>query len=552
MSEIFSLKFIIYPSGISWFHAISPALATIAYLIIALYVLTNGHPHEDAFILFTYSENLAAGNGIRYYEGGPPTEGATDFLWMVMLGTLKYLSIDVAVSAVILNSLGVAIISLIMQKLLWNNEKPFESIFFSVVLSFLLVISPISTASYGGFSTAFYSSIIAILFFIIYTIHSFWLIYLPLVGLFLGLLRPDGVIVGVAASLIGLYYAYKLGFLKIYLYMSLVAFCAGVTYFILRYYYFGYLLPLPLYVKSSDSSSLPGLNEHAYWAISNIYLIGGAGVAFLTVKNKINIIISSIPVALLFVALVFATQSQNIDHRFQAPGTILLFLIFSIFLGNYFFKKKYSIPIIAVVMLFSAAFYSYLGKASASITYLTNNDYINYFPHQLSRFTSDSVKIVLTEAGRMAFWASGEKYDLVGLNTPQFAIKKVTPDDIQALSPDVIFMHTAGTLSIDTSCPDMEPYCEMDFSSIDSARIENRFWGDVDFSVTRGPLVVYEFLRSNDKKYTIYLVRYGLEYSHLYAVKNDGHVDMSSFVGSLENSFDSNFWMSYFQTKKLL
>jgi len=45
--------------------------------------LTLGHPHEDAYILFRYAENLAAGHGIVFNVGGPRAEGATDFLHLL-------------------------------------------------------------------------------------------------------------------------------------------------------------------------------------------------------------------------------------------------------------------------------------------------------------------------------------------------------------------------------------------------------------------------------------------------------------------------------------
>ena len=85
-------------------HAALSGLAAIVYFMIALWVLQTGHLHEDAYILFTYVENLARGEGIVYYAGGPPAEGATDFLWLMILGALRWASVDAGLAAAALNA----------------------------------------------------------------------------------------------------------------------------------------------------------------------------------------------------------------------------------------------------------------------------------------------------------------------------------------------------------------------------------------------------------------------------------------------------------------
>ena len=57
----------------------------ILFLIFNFILISNGHFHEDAYILFIYVENFVNGNGITYYSDGPHIEGATDFLWLMLL-----------------------------------------------------------------------------------------------------------------------------------------------------------------------------------------------------------------------------------------------------------------------------------------------------------------------------------------------------------------------------------------------------------------------------------------------------------------------------------
>ena len=76
--------------------------------------INNAHPHEDAYILFRYVENIVAGHGIAFNVGGPRSEGATDFLWLMLVSGSTALGLDVAVAALILNSIGAALIGTLL------------------------------------------------------------------------------------------------------------------------------------------------------------------------------------------------------------------------------------------------------------------------------------------------------------------------------------------------------------------------------------------------------------------------------------------------------
>ena len=77
------------------------------FFIACSFVLLNGHLHEDAYILFIYAENLANHNFIGYSLGTGRAEGATDFLWMIILSGLVYLGLDIGWAAAILNSVSI-------------------------------------------------------------------------------------------------------------------------------------------------------------------------------------------------------------------------------------------------------------------------------------------------------------------------------------------------------------------------------------------------------------------------------------------------------------
>ena len=69
--------------------------SSLIFFIACSFVLLKGHLHEDAYILFIYAENLANHNFIGYSLGTGRAEGATDFLWMIILSGLVYLGLDI-------------------------------------------------------------------------------------------------------------------------------------------------------------------------------------------------------------------------------------------------------------------------------------------------------------------------------------------------------------------------------------------------------------------------------------------------------------------------
>jgi hypothetical protein len=58
----------------------------------------RGRPEEDAAMLMRYSRHLAAGHGIVWNIGEKPVDGATDFLFMVVLAAVHGLGLSLETS----------------------------------------------------------------------------------------------------------------------------------------------------------------------------------------------------------------------------------------------------------------------------------------------------------------------------------------------------------------------------------------------------------------------------------------------------------------------
>ena len=172
------------------------AVAAVAVLGACLAVLAVGHLDEDAYILFTYSSNLAHGHGVVWDLAHGPAEGATDFLWMVLLAGLEWLGLDVGAGAAFLNALGLAASFYAISHIAGLRGWPWH-----VLLAASLLCSHLTAASLGGFSTHFYCGVFALA-----CCFAVQRQYPRLAGalLVLALVRPDGVILafGILAAAI--------------------------------------------------------------------------------------------------------------------------------------------------------------------------------------------------------------------------------------------------------------------------------------------------------------------------------------------------------------
>ena len=124
-----------------------PLISSLLYLLSSLiYLYFNGF-HEDAYILFNYSENLSNHGVISYYPDGPPAEGATDFLWMILLSFMYLIKIPTFLSVSILNSLGTFTISYVLVFFLRDklNKKTL------IIMSTFWLVSLGVISSFSGF-----------------------------------------------------------------------------------------------------------------------------------------------------------------------------------------------------------------------------------------------------------------------------------------------------------------------------------------------------------------------------------------------------------------
>jgi hypothetical protein len=431
---------------------LAASLPTLAYAAISATVLVRGRPHEDAYILFKYCDNLARGEGIVFSSGGPHAEGATDFLWMLVLAAGRFVGVDPAIGAAALNTIAFFACALLVARI--SDERGSRAIAFTAPL--LLLITPCALASYLGFSAMTFATLAVL---VARRFAAGPLRALPPLALLLGLFRPDGVLLG--ASFVALAIACgpfaRADAVERKRFLVRLAACVaiGAAYFVWRWRYFGELLPLPAQVKSHYAGLPPGLGETADWIASTMAPLLLVGILARVWVHRAPIdraaLLALVPFVLHTASFALVVPSQNVANRFESPFALALFVL-AIDLA-----QRQPPPSVRAARVRSAAFaialvvafypQAVIAKDIAQTAFL--DDYVDVFACRLGTLAHGKLRVAATEAGRVLYWTRGPVMDLVGLNTRETASRPPTRALLDDFDPDLVMFHPAGTLNED-------------------------------------------------------------------------------------------------------
>ena len=422
-----------------------PVLAGLVFLV--LLMPYAGFPSEDAAILFQYSETLTDHGIIAYHPQQPPAEGATDFLWMILIALAYRLGISSFLFANLLSAGALLGTAFLLTRLARESLPPqpdarrlFPAMFFAIAL-FLMLLPPFFAAALG-FSPYAFGFLITLC--VWYFLHeNAW--GLALSTLATCLLRPDGVVFTVplfAAFLLMDRAKRKHRFTA----GLLAAALPGMAYFLWRYSYFGLPLPLPFYVKSHFDRYLLIFNQDSLMtnlrfaaAVLPFILMAmfpSSSPAFPRSK-RVTVLITTLLVPLLFYSCM--NLEQNIAYRFQYPFALIGLLLGV--LGLSAEKKRVCSLIAAILWCLALTAPWYLMEGYRTLCTPTEN--MPRLAQKLGALSTPG-RIATTEAGRLPYYSRWETMDLWGLNTPALARRVVTPDDLTAFAPDLIVLHTSG------------------------------------------------------------------------------------------------------------
>ncbi len=402
-------------------------------------------PAEDAAMLFSYSVNLADTGVISYYAGGPPTEGATDFLYMVVLAALHALGLSPALGAALLSAIGAAITIAVAYEIVrpaLGADPAWRRALVGALLAVVLLGTTFLAPALHGFSVYVFLAPISlmILFLLRDNAPGFFL-----AALCACLVRPDGVVFAAPLTAAFLWGNRETG-------RSWVAFAAlllvpGLLYFFWRAWYFGAPLPLPFYVKTAAERDLLGL-FYAGGVRANIYALTNAVLLVLLAaglalpwKALPRLVAENFALLLtLGAGLVFyaaINQEQNEGFRFQAPLVLLVLVLFL----RLPIDARLRLPLLIVAALAALpAAYDAFRDAMAQ----SRDDNITPLASELRALPRGTM--LVTEAGRLPYLSGWIAIDSWGLNTAELARRVILPEDVERYAADLVVVHSYAPL----------------------------------------------------------------------------------------------------------
>ena len=509
---------------------------SLIFLALSLLFFFYGYPHEDAYILFNYSQNFSKYNSIIYDLSSGRTEGATDFLWMIILGLLKKVNIPIYLSSLLINSISFFLIIKYFEKLI-PNINTVQYLIFTLILFFSGGVA----SSLVGFSTLFFT------FLLIASLHyliNFNFLLFSLFSITFCLTRPEGITFIFSFFLISNIINLKDKIIQKKINSSfLLIFIICSIYMIFRLVYFKEFLPLPLQVKSVTNNLFEGLSENIN--IIKYYIPIYLSLFFFLDKkflfNKKNLyFFSFLP---FFLLLTIVHQSQNIGGRFQFPFLVLILIFLFLNLKNNLNFKKYFI--IFLISLYSI-FFGFKNIYIITKETFFSNIYINSFPQNLVLNNFKISNIAISEAGKFVFWVKPKKaIDLVGLNS-----KNIINDGpykiLNEEKPDLIFFHHINTIKLSNKVNRNQDYIEInDFNLFETK--DN--YDNYKLPVRVAAAMSVKFIKENSDLYRAYFVKYGpndKNFFHVYFIKK--RLDKKKFEEILKESFKKK--ISYFDSIK--
>jgi hypothetical protein len=513
------------------------------------------HPAEDAFILFKYAENVAHGYGIVYYPGGPRTEGATDFLWMMLLAASVVAGADVAVAAALWNALGAGIAAVVVEREIERADLPaaWRSLLLVVPLSLPFVAG--ATAAYLGFSSLLYQAAVLVAFVMTAADSPRFASWVPWTGLAITLFRPDGAFFAAAFVIATGGRVLRSSRWRPFVASTAAAAAAGIVYFVARASYFGELLPLPLHVKSHGVLRGPLADRIRHY----LPWLNGIGVQLMWLRTTIGPMtlsmsfvglvllppplggtsrefwrragIAAFGSALFLAALSLAFQVQNVHFRYQAPVLLLtLFVVGGLASNRIAERSGIGRRAIVFVILLAGLLPTVAGGVAAFTEAARSRSYIDVLPARLAEALRPGRTIALTDAGRLAYWTRTPVFDIAGLNFAPTALRPPSVALLREIDPDVVLVHPGAAIVAQEFPP---PGGSPSFWEIDGATIERRISPDyravydgglaryttTSNTATIAAVVMLRYLAERDADYVIESVRYQGGYRHVFAFR---------------------------------
>jgi arabinofuranosyltransferase len=410
-------------------------LLCIGFWIIAYLILGRWFT-DDAFIAFRYANNFYNGLGL-VFNAGQYVQGYTNFLWMIILICLKFLSIDFQTSAVLINLVSYLLLSFIVYCFLKKLFTAKSATFY--FLSTIAIVSAPNLLAWvvgGGLEGPLFTTLLTVSFyFLLYKENK---IICAVFFVLTTLTRPEGILFFFLALLYLLFFdeSNRKKNISAFLFSYIIP-IAG--YFTWSYFYYDDILPNTFYAKVS--LSLRGILEGIHYDYR--YLMSSPFIFLLLVLSLFNIKNHSKEIKyfwIMFLIYIFYVTLVGGDFmfafRFFLP--ILPFIYFLIIneLGRLlvllkipFETKKFLYVIFVFLIMYNILslnfFNDYKSRIKNYKMIQSGKILAEYFNNQYpSYFTIASSGI-----GALGFYSKMQILDVLGLTNKTIAKRGIMGDD---------------------------------------------------------------------------------------------------------------------------
>ena len=250
---------------IKWFQTMKPIKSNrkvnypfylLCFVFILLSILYFAEPYDDSFISYRVTKNLVNGFGFRFNPAGGKVEGFSNFLWVMLLSLFLKLGFNIVKTSSIL-CMWLSIGSLYLSYRL--AQKFFKK--FAIAVPLLIVLTDFFLINtLNGLETSLFSFLLILTCYCFLealdldtsdTNRSLFFLFSSLSCFLIGLTRPEGPIV----FLVLFFFLFKEKweklkvFAKDFLFLSLPFSILYTTYFVWRFFYFGYFFPNTYYAR---------------------------------------------------------------------------------------------------------------------------------------------------------------------------------------------------------------------------------------------------------------------------------------------------------------
>lgn len=427
------------PSGV-WL----PALVACVYVWVTVVAWS---PHEDAAMLFSYSENLANGYGVVFNPAESPVDGASDLMFMVLIGGLVRLGTPLVLGAAIVNAFGAALV-FSSVRWAWAYLARVPSAW-AALAAVTVCFGPLLAITVAGFGLAFFCGITSVM-------TALAIVYVRnpstkrgvILGLFIGAAgidRIEGFLLG-ALVIVGLCVAY--GCLARALVPGLVAVGIAAVFMAARWAYFGYPLPNAYYKKGGGALYLDSIPP----SIINLVLAAAPWIVLLCVAAMTNRRRAALSYLLLVgggwaSVWMLLSNEMNFLGRFQFPVvpslamlSASLFPAVAVLLRRVSGVLRWGLSVVVVGLSLASLVIPNMLIAQDKVA---DDSLHASLASALQPFAGSPPRtMAVTEAGFAAWKSDWKVVDLWGLNDQKIAHSGyLTESELADLNPEMIFAH---------------------------------------------------------------------------------------------------------------